>query len=237
MSSVSFLLFALLVPSESFISPRASTRIGGLNKSSTIYRENEHQLLHLFDNDEKNNDRELSSGLLSNVLMPATTALEETDIGWVLAYADLAPETEDTLTGQAFLATNVAYTIMGLLLQFTAKDAWLGTLTELASAASFTYHYNQLANPQEIGLVRLTLMIDYVIAIACLGTSTYYLISDPTAVPLVGYIACGLAVMFLGFSWVWEKGVPYCFNHGLWHLFGAYGGYLIGQAHAGNLIA
>jgi hypothetical protein len=169
--------------------------------------------------------------------MPVTTALEETDIGWVLSYADLSPETEDTLTGQAFLATNVAYTIMGLLLQVTAKDAWLGTLTELASAASFAYHYNQLAHPREIGLVRLTLMVDYVIAIACLGTSFYYLVSDPTAVPIAGYISCALAVIFLGLSWVWEAGVPYCFNHGLWHLFGAYGGYLIGQAHAGNIIA
>lgn len=241
--TISFLLLAALVdPARAFISPKVSSCIGPVAKKFPFYRKNEHRLLNLFDNDNNNSDNDdssqpLSAGMLSSVLMPAAIALEDATGGWALEYADLAPETEQTLTGQVFLATNLAYTIMGLCLQVYAKDAWLGTITELASAASFVYHYNQLARPKEVKLVRLTLMVDYVVAAACLGTSSFYLLSDPTAVPIAGYIACALAVLFLGFSWIWEEGLLYCFNHGLWHLFGAYGGYIIGQVHAGNIIA
>ena len=102
----------------------------------------------------------------------------------------------------------------------------------MVSGHCFIYHYNQLSNPKDAGVVRLVLTIDYLIAFCCLGTALFYVLTDPMAVPLDGYITCALSVLFLGLSWIWESGAAYCVFHGLWHLFGAYGGYVIGQAHA-----
>lgn len=172
-----------------------------------------------------------SSGLLSTVLMPAAKALNEATGGYALTYADCSPESEKTIIGQVFLATNLAYAVMGLVCLYYG-DAWFGTITEAASVASFTYHYNQLSNPKDAAFVRLVLTIDYIIAFGCMGTAMTYLLTDPMAIPFEAYIACALSLLFLGFSWIWEAGAAYCFHHGLWHLFGAYGGYLIGQSHA-----
>ena len=172
-----------------------------------------------------------SSGLLSTILLPAAKALNEVTGGYALTYADCSPESEKTIIGQVFLATNLAYAVMGLVCLYYG-DAWFGTITEAASVASFTYHYNQLSNPKDAAFVRLVLTIDYIIAFGCMGTAMTYLLTDPMAIPFEAYVACALSLLFLGFSWIWEAGAAYCFHHGLWHLFGAYGGYLIGQAHA-----
>ena len=169
--------------------------------------------------------------LLSTIFLPAAKVLNDATGGYALTYADCSPENETTLIGRAFLATNVAYTLMGLVCLYYG-DVWFGAISEAASVASFIYHYNQLSNPQDAAVVRLVLTIDYLIAFCCLGTALFYVLTDPMAVPFDGYVACALSVLFLGLSWIWEAGAAYCIFHGMWHLLGAYGGYLIGQAHA-----
>ncbi|KAI2512802.1 hypothetical protein MHU86_1590 [Fragilaria crotonensis] len=168
---------------------------------------------------------------LSTIFLPAAKVLNDATGGYALTYADCSPENETTLIGRAFLATNLAYTLMGLVCLFYG-DVWFGAISEAASVASFMYHYNQLSNPKDAAVVRLVLTIDYLIAFCCLGTALFYVLTDPMAVPFEGYVACALSVLFLGLSWIWEAGAAYCILHGMWHLLGAYGGYLIGQAHA-----
>eukprot|EP00543_Licmophora_paradoxa_P011585 CAMPEP_0202470676 /NCGR_PEP_ID=MMETSP1360-20130828/82305_1 /ASSEMBLY_ACC=CAM_ASM_000848 /TAXON_ID=515479 /ORGANISM="Licmophora paradoxa, Strain CCMP2313" /LENGTH=185 /DNA_ID=CAMNT_0049096453 /DNA_START=458 /DNA_END=1015 /DNA_ORIENTATION=+ len=170
-----------------------------------------------------------------------------------MSYADLAPESESTLPGQLFLATNIAYTAGGFLLQ-QHGELLLGGLTEIASVASFGYHYGQLATSRvNKETVQLYLLVDYAVAFVTLGTAFVYLVQAAKAgepdtltaavasissyIPIDGLVASFLAVVFLLLSWVWEKGIPYMINHGLWHLLGAYGGYTIGQAHLDQLAA
>lgn len=184
------------------------------------------------DNDNFNSNSlklDLTEGFLSNALLPAADTLDNLTGGWALSYADLSPESEETLFGRTFLATNLAYTAMGLLLTWRG-DIWLGTITDIASVASFFYHYTQLSKKDDL-VVRFTLMIDYIVAALCLGTAFSYILVDMSAIPVSAYVASGLSILFLFLSWLWEDAVPYCINHGLWHLLGGYGGYLIGQAH------
>ena len=238
MSNLALLLLCAVVLSPSttaFAPPRLASRVH-YNKQLFFDNDNSNKDVQLLSNDSP--QLLASSGLFSafsNVLTPAAVAIDDATNGFALAYADLSPETESTSIGQLFLATNVAYTIMGLFC-LSYGNVWFGAITEAASVASFAYHYNQLANPKDSAAVRLVLMIDYVFAFSCLGTASWYLITDFAAVPIEALIASGLAIFFLGLSWIWEAGVPYCINHGLWHLFGAYGGYLIAQAHATSQI-
>lgn len=218
-----------------FIAPQTVSRIHGFDnklKATTPIKTS----LFLFEQDNTDSQPSSllsspSSGLLSTIFLPAAQILNDATGGYALTYADCSPENETTVLGRLFLATNVAYTLMGLVCLYYG-DVWFGTISEMASVASFIYHYNQLSNPKDAGVVRLVLTIDYLIAFSCLGTALFYVLTNPTAVPLEGYVACGLSVVFLGLSWIWESGAAYCVLHGLWHLFGAYGGYLIGQAHA-----
>lgn len=167
-----------------------------------------------------------------NLLIPLAQALEDSTGGWALSYADLAPETDETPIGRGFLATNLAYTVCGLLL-VQSGNVLLGVLTELASVASFAYHFAQLKLGKNQPLVRVALLVDYVVAASTLLAALVYIIQVGVQnVPLEGIIASILAVVFLFLSWVWEEGLPYVFNHGMWHLLGAYAGFMIGQGQS-----
>jgi hypothetical protein len=173
---------------------------------------------------------EQSPAVAKVLLLPLARALEESTDGWALEYADLSPDTPTTPAGFGFLATNLAYTICGLLLVWKG-NVLLGILTELASVASFAYHFCQLKLGKNQPLVRVALLVDYVVAAATLLAALVYIIQVGIQnVPFEGIIASILAVVFLFLSWVWEEGIPYVINHGLWHLLGAYGGFIIGQA-------
>lgn len=186
---------------------------------------------------EKEKDTSLSASIEpqleespAKVLLPLARALEESTDGWALEYADLSPETPTTPAGIGFLATNLAYTLCGLLLVANG-NVFLGILTELASVASFAYHFAQLKLGKNQPLVRVALLVDYVVAAATLLAALVYILQVGVQnVPLNGIIASVLAVVFLFLSWVWEEGIPYVINHGLWHLLGAYGGFVIGQS-------
>ena len=172
-----------------------------------------------------------SNKVLGGFLLSLAQVLESLTNGWALQYADLSPETEKTPVGQGFLATNVAYTLCGLLLVQNG-NALLGVLTELASVASFAYHFSQLKLGKNQPLVRVALLVDYVVAAATLLAALVYIVQVGIFnVPLEGIVASVLAVVFLFLSWVWEEGLPYVINHGMWHLLGAYAGFMIGQAH------
>lgn len=174
---------------------------------------------------------------LERILLPMSSLIDETTGGWGLSYADLSPETHETPTGVMFLATNLAYSVVGVVLGLHG-DLLLGLLTECASVASFGYHFTQLQLGPDQPTVRLALLIDYIFAAAALMTGGIYVALAPLDVPLEGYEACAVGIACLGASWIWERGMPYVVFHGLWHLFGAYGGYLIGQAHlAGSMAA
>lgn len=163
-----------------------------------------------------------------SLLLPLAEALEDSTDGWALSYADLSPETETTPVGVGFLATNIAYTLCGLLL-VQSGNVLLGVLTELASVASFAYHFTQLKLGKNQPLVRVALLVDYVVATATLLAALVYILQvGVDKVPFEGIVASVLAVVFLFLSWVWEEGLPYVINHGLWHLLGAYAGFMIG---------
>jgi hypothetical protein len=168
-------------------------------------------------------------------LSPAATALDEATDGWALGFADLSPESETTPIGQAFLATNIAYAVVGILLSLHG-EAVLGFLTECASAASFIYHYTQLqagVNRTDDSTVRTALMVDYVFAVSSILLAVVYLAMDHQLPPMEGIISGGVGIGCLLACWVWEKGLPYIVLHSLWHLFSAYCGYIVGTAHIG----
>jgi hypothetical protein len=169
---------------------------------------------------------------------PIQTTLDEYT-GWALEYADLSPESPETLIGRGFLTTNLFYLIAGILLT-TQGDWTLGFFTDLAAIASFNYHYTQLQATSRKDLrnvVRFSLFLDYMAAAISILTAVVYLISTTVLAPeqlvLVEQgIAVGLAgVFFLTLSWRYEYGRPYIIYHSFWHLCSAISGYLIGSAH------
>jgi len=167
------------------------------------------------------------------ILTPAATLLDEATDGWALYYADLSPESETTAVGQAFLATNIAYAVVGVLLSLHGEPV-LGLLTECASVASFIYHYTQLqagVNRTEDSTVRTALMVDYVFAVSSILLAAGYLVMDHQLPPLEGIVSGGVGLGCLFACWIWEQGLPYIVLHSLWHLFSAYCGYVVGTTH------
>lgn len=177
----------------------------------------------------------LSLILLSakDALAPAAQVLDDATDGWALFYADLSPENETTSVGRAFLATNIAYALVGLLLTIQG-DVILGLLTEVVSVASFIYHYTQL---QASGMrtpdatVRVALMVDYIFAFTSIFVGLIYLVSDQQLPPIEGFVSAFAGLSCLFACWIYEKGYPYILLHSFWHLFSAYAAYVVGVSH------
>lgn len=165
-------------------------------------------------------------------VVPVQGILDNITEGWALSYADLSPDSTETINGQLFLASNTAYLIAGAYLAATG-DFWLGMCTEVVAVASFNYHYQQLMNTGSVAAssVRNALLIDYCFAFLSIGTANLYLLSLFPSIPVAG-IAVGIAAFIcLGCSWIWEYGRPYMVWHSLWHILSAISGYLIGSEH------
>ena len=186
-----------------------------------------------------------SDGLLSNsnaivgqieeFVAPAQDLLDGATGGWALTCADLTPETEETPIGQAFLATNLAYALVGALLAVQG-DLFLGFLTELCSIASFCYHYTQLQGSRAAdGALRLVLFMDYVFAFSTIFVAFIYILMDQQLPATDILLSTGLGLGFLFACWIWEEGITYIVLHSLWHLFSAYTGYLVGMAHLSSI--
>jgi hypothetical protein len=174
--------------------------------------------------------------LLSSALAPVAEILENTTDGWALRYADLRPESEDTVIGRSFLATNVAYAAVGFLLSSQGEFV-LGIMTELVSVASFCYHYTQLQQPYnrtDVTTVKLALTVDYLLAVSSILVGLVYLVMDQTLPPLEVVATSTLGIGCLLACWIWEKGYPYIVLHSLWHIFSAATAYSIGVSHATN---
>jgi hypothetical protein len=168
-----------------------------------------------------------------DALSPIARVMDDASDGWALSYADLSPESERSPIGQAFLATNIAYAIVGLILSING-DPFLGILTEVASIASFIYHYVQLQasnNRVQDSSVRFALLIDYICASTAILVGLVYLAMDHQVPPIEGIISGGAGIGCLLLCWVWEYGLPYIFLHSLWHLFSAYTAFVVGNAH------
>jgi hypothetical protein len=163
--------------------------------------------------------------------LPIAKKLDEATGDWALSYADLHPSTPKTLEGQLFLATNALYAIVGMYLG-AKGDFFFGALTELAGIVSFWYHFTQLELGKDRIEVRLALLTDYFTAGIALITGVVYCIQmGITSVPFNALVTGILSAICLSLCWVWEFGIPYIFWHSLWHIFSAYTGFLIGQAH------
>jgi hypothetical protein len=213
------------------------------DKETTAEKIREQGLSWLFPVDDglSSSPEDLSGSRVSMIitktqdaLSPAARALDFATDGWALSYANLAPETESSPVGQAFLASNIAYALTGIFLTLQG-DVFLGFLTELVSVASFTYHYTQLQaydNAQDSN-VRLALMIDYILAFSTIFVGLAYILMDQQLPPIDGLVSGGVGIACLLLCWVWERGLPYILLHSLWHLFSAYCGYSIGNAHLG----
>jgi len=234
MRSLSLHFLALLVSlktSHGFASCRVAPRLSLGPKRP--FRSNKEQfqrlsLTHL--EAERDDSLQELSGSLASMLLPVSSLIDNVTDGWGMTYADLTPETHETPSGIVFLATNLAYSLVGVLLSLHGESL-LGFLTECASVASFVYHFTQLKLGPDQPAVRLALLVDYIIAGAALLTGAIYVAFSPYDIPMEGLVVCALGVAFLGASWVWEEGMPYIIFHGMWHLFSAYGGYMIGLAH------
>lgn len=156
-------------------------------------------------------------------LAPAVEFLDDRTDGWALSYADLTPESEETTIGRSFLATNIAYSLVGAMLSFQGESL-LGFMTEIVSVASFCYHYAQLQQPYmrtTDSSVKLALMVDYTLAVTSIFIGLIYLVTDQTLPPIEGVVSCILAIGCLLACWKWEKGLPYIVWHSLWHIFSA----------------
>jgi len=174
--------------------------------------------------------RDLSSDGFG-MLLPLAESIDNLTGGWGLSYADLSPETPQTPAGRAFLATNIGYAGAGLALGLKG-DFLLGSLTEVAGAVSFWYHYSQLQFGTERSEVRLALLTDYLTAGTALVTGFVYISQmGVDALPLDTILIAAASVLCLGLCWVWEFGIPYLVLHSLWHMLSAYTAVLIGQAH------
>ena len=186
------------------------------------------------DNDAYTYDVPPLQQQIQNAVAPAADFLDDVSGGWALSYADLTPNSERTIPGQVFLATNVAYTIVGIILALRG-EVLLGFLTDLCSFASFAYHYTQLQQPYgrtQDSTVKLALLLDYFLAITSILIGISYMVADQTLPPIEGIATSILGVSCLLMCWVWEKGLPYIILHGLWHLFSAASAYYIGTSHA-----
>ncbi|GFH43897.1 hypothetical protein CTEN210_00370 [Chaetoceros tenuissimus] len=171
------------------------------------------------------------------ILTPIAKTIDGISGDWALSYADLSPSTPRTIEGRAFLATNVGYALAGIVLALQG-DWFFAGLTELAGIVSFWYHYSQLEFGKDREEVRLALLTDYFTAGSALLTGGFYMIDmGINYVPMDALICGALSIVCLSLCWVWEFGVPYLFWHSLWHLFSAYTGFLIGQAHIANQIS
>lgn len=174
--------------------------------------------------------------LLSSALAPVAEFLDDTSDGWALSYADMRPESERTAIGQTFLATNIAYAAVGLLLS-SQGELFLGFMTELVSVASFCYHYTQLQQPYsrtDDATVKLALLIDYFLAVSSILIGLFYLLEDRTLPSPEILASSGIGIGCLLACWVWEKGYPYIVLHSLWHIFSATTAYSIGLSHLSN---
>ena len=199
------------------------------------------------ENDDESNSSSSSAFDLVKVTQdlaePIQGVLDEYTGGWALSYADLTPESPDTVIGRGFLMTNLFYLVAGVLLTYQG-DPTLGFFTDLAAIASFNYHYTQLRATSRADLkqtVRLSLFLDYMAAgisiltaiVYLISTSTVALTSAPDEIGAVEWsVVVGMmGVSFLALSWKYEYGRPYIIYHSLWHLCSAWSGYLIGAAH------
>jgi hypothetical protein len=177
--------------------------------------------------------------LLSSALAPVSAFLEDSTDGWALSYADLRPESEKTTIGRSFLATNVAYASVGLLLS-SQGELVLGFMTELVSVASFCYHYAQLQQPYnrtDDATVKLALLVDYILAVSSISLGFLYLVEDKTLPSPEVIASSGIGIGCLLACWVWEKGYPYIVLHSLWHIFSAATAYSIGLSHVSNSLS
>jgi hypothetical protein len=171
------------------------------------------------------------------VLDPLSQTVDDATNGWALNYADLSPESESTPLGVAFLATNIAYAMAGLYLTVQG-DVLLGTMLEVVSVASFTYHYTQLQAAQNLSnrTVRTALLIDYIFALSSIVLGLVYVVMDQQLPPMEGLISGVISFGFLFACWSWEQGIPYIVLHSLWHFASAYTGYIVGTSHLNHPI-
>jgi hypothetical protein len=171
------------------------------------------------------------------VLDPLSETVDDATNGWALNFADLSPESVSTPLGVAFLATNIAYAMAGLYLTIQG-DVLLGTLLEIVSVASFTYHYTQLQAAQNLSnrTVRTALLIDYIFALSSIVLGLIYVVMDQQLPPIEGLISGVISFGFLFACWSWEQGVPYIVLHSLWHFASAYTGYIVGTSHLNHPI-
>jgi len=204
-----------VILSEAFVVPPTRTRtklIGNLpllflSKKDFVVEKDFSPL----EDDQPKDDLLRSSVLQRRVvtaLTPASDFLDDISGGWALSYADMRPESENTVLGQVFLATNIAYAIVGYVLS-SQGEFLLGFMTELCSIASFSYHFSQLKQPYNRATdsdVKLALLVDYFLAITSIFIGIYYMTIDQALPPLPGLISMFLGIGCLLSCWIWEKG-------------------------------
>lgn len=157
---------------------------------------------------------------------------------YVFSYKDCAPFDEHTLEGRFFLATNLAFYLTGSVMS-TSSPA-LGALCEMAGTCSIGYHWAQLSvggGSTSHPTVQMALLLDYLCALPTVAFGMAYALSAASAgadVPLAAG-ACGLA-SFVCFIYAClpacHEPRKYMLVHGMWHVLGAFTGYLLATSAA-----
>ena len=151
--------------------------------------------------------------------------------GWLFHYADTRPYTLETPEAQAFVATNVAFTIAGAAIATTGGDLALGALTEAAGIASVGYHASQChLGGTNRTVVQFFMLIDYALALPTLAGGAFYASGLGDALPQGAIVCAILSGAALVGGWFFESPRQYMLLHGLWHVFGAAAAYQLAIA-------
>lgn len=160
--------------------------------------------------------RDIDVEALPAVLRPYATTLVEIAGNWALEYADLSPQSPQTLGGILFLLTNLGFTVAGSSLA-SQGDFFNGAIIELAGIVSIWYHYRQLQHPKSSATVQLALLVDYITALCAMCMGLLYVFDmGISEIPVAVFISGPAAFLFLVLGWFWEFGTPYIINHSLW---------------------
>lgn len=148
----------------------------------------------------------------------------ESKYKWLFSYADLAPYSTSSIEGLVFLATNLFYSYVGIVL-FQNNQSFYSLVIEIAGVVSMYYHWCQLNYGPNNQQVIKALILDYFIACSTIILITYYAFQFYSITTIVPFSCISLALVALsslGLSWKYEYGLPYMMYHGLWHILSAY---------------
>ena len=180
--------------------------------SNTVSKYEQQSKIKLFSNFETNNGFDKFQNQL------------DSKYKWIFSYADLTPYSTSSFEGLVFLATNLFYSYVGIVL-FQNNQSFYSLVIEIAGVVSLYYHWFQLNYGPNKQQVIKALILDYFIACSTIILLTYHSFQLYSITNIIPFSSISLAIVSLsslGLSWKYEYSLPYMMYHGLWHILSAY---------------